>query len=192
MRLLPFWLAMFWFLHGCISIPSSQNLPQTTEIMRQDVLTGAQTALKGDVVYVDYIGMFENGTVFDTSIASEAAKAGLPQRRYEQLVFRLGEGHMIKGFEDAIVGMKEGQVKTVKIEPKDAYGQRDESLVVRIPLASLENAEDVKIGGIVYSSEGMPGVVLGIENQTAIVDFNHELAGKTLIYVIKLARVDKR
>ncbi|MEM4348530.1 MAG: peptidylprolyl isomerase [Candidatus Anstonellaceae archaeon] len=192
MNLVLFWLAVFAFFQGCISLPSSQNLTQTTEIMREDVLTGAQTALKGDIVYVDYIGRFENGTVFDTSIEAEAVKAGLPKRHYEQLIFRLGEGWMIKGFEEALIGMKEGQVKTVKIEPKDAYGERDEGLVKTIPLSSLENAEDAKVGGIVYSSEGLPGIVIEISDGKAIVDFNHELAGKSLIYTIKLVRVDKR
>ncbi|MCX8196811.1 MAG: peptidylprolyl isomerase [Candidatus Micrarchaeota archaeon] len=177
---------------GCISLPSSQNLPVTTEVMRSDVLSGAQTALRGDIVHVDYIGMFENGTVFDTSIASEAQKAGLPQKRYEQLVFRIGDGQIIKGFEDAVVGMREGEVKTVKIEPKDAYGEWDPRLVATLPIDNFENAEDIKVGGFVYSASGAPGIVTAIQDGKVTVDFNHELAGKTLVYTIKLVRVDKR
>lgn len=180
-------------LAGCANPPSSQNIGETTNTMRNDVLTGAVTAAKGDVVHVDYIGTLENGTVFDTSLEAEAKKAGLPARpTYEQLVFTVGAGQMIKGFDAALVGMKEGEAKTVTIPPEDAYGNRDDRNIITFPLDKIGNAESLKVGSALYAANGAIGTVVDINDQNVTVDFNHELAGKTLIFTIKLARVDKK
>ncbi len=180
-------------ISGCVSPPSNQNLGETTESMRNDILSGAMTAAKGDVVYVDYVGTLENGTVFDTSLEAEAKRAGLPPRsKYEQLVFTVGAGQMIKGFDDALVGMKEGQAKTVTLKPDEAYGNRDQRNVITLPLDKIENAGSLKVGSALYAANGAIGTVVEINSQNVTVDFNHELAGKTLIFTIKLARVDKK
>lgn len=77
--------------------------------------TGLKSADKGakmgDIVEVDYIGKFPNGDVFDSSIDREP------------LEFTLGEGQLIPGFEDAVIGMKVGQKRTVTIPPEKAYGK---------------------------------------------------------------------
>ena len=83
---------------GCASAPSDQSLGTTTENMRSDVLAGSPSAEAGDTVYVNYVGKLENGTVFDTSIQSEAQKAGLPARdSYAPLSFTVGAGPDDKG-----------------------------------------------------------------------------------------------
>ncbi len=161
--------------------------------MRNEVLTGAATAAGGDVVHVDYIGRFENGTVFDTSIESVAKGAGLaPRSSYSQLTFTVGAGQMIKGFDSAVVGMKEGEAKTVTIAPEEAYGVRDERNVITFPLDKVDNAVSLKVGSSLYAANGAMGTVVGINGQNVTVDFNHELAGKTLVFMIKLARVEKK
>lgn len=78
----------------------------------------------GDTVAVDYLGKLEDGTVFDTSIKSEAEKtpkynAG---RDYSPLLFTVGAGQMIKGFDKGVLGMKVGEKKTLRIPPEEAYG----------------------------------------------------------------------
>ena len=185
-------VAMLLALSGCAA-PSSQDVSGTTELMRNEVLTGAATAAKGDTVHVDYTGKFENGTVFDTSIESVAKEAGLaPRSLYSQLTFTVGAGQMIKGFDNALVGMKEGEAKTVTIAPEDAYGVRDERSVITFPLDKIDNAVSLKVGSSLYASNGAMGTVVAINGQNVTVDFNHELAGKTLIFTIKLVRVDKK
>jgi len=180
-------------LAGCSSPPSNQNIGGTTETMRSDVLAGANTAAKGDVVHVDYIGKLENGTVFDTSLETEAKNAGLPPRSsYAQLTFTLGAGQMIKGFDDAVVGMREGEAKTVTLPPELAYGNREDRNVIVFPIGKIGNAESLKVGSALYAANGAIGTVLEINSENVTVDFNHELAGKTLIFTIKLARVDKK
>ncbi len=155
--------------------------------------TGTLSVAKGDTVQVDYIGALENGKVFDTSIASEAKKAGLPLReKYDFLEFQVGAGQMIKGFDAGVVGMKEGEEKIVKIQAADAYGGRDESRVISIPVDRIGNSSDIKVGAELYAQNGAAGKVIAIENGTAKIDFNHELAGKDLVFTIRMVKIFKK
>ena len=82
------------------------------------------TIQKGDVVSVHYIGKFPGGRVFDTSMKSEAEKAGLfsPARDYKPLQVIMGGHQVIQGFEEALMGMKMNETKEVTIPPEKAYG----------------------------------------------------------------------
>lgn len=79
---------------------------------------------KGDTVRVHYIGKFQGGKVFDTSMMKEAQKAGLynPSRDYKPLQVKVGAGQVIQGFEEALIGMKVNEEKEVAIPPSKAYG----------------------------------------------------------------------
>lgn len=80
-------------------------------------------AAEGKIVLVDYIGRFENGTVFDTSLEEEAKLSGvyLEGRPYEPFSFTVGKGQVIEGFEEAIIGMKAGDEIEVTVPPEKAY-----------------------------------------------------------------------
>ena len=85
---------------------------------------------KGDTVKVDYIGKLQDGTVFDTSILEEAKNAGIynESRIYEPLTLKIGDGSTIPGFENGLLGMKEGETKTITIPPEQGYGPEDPNL----------------------------------------------------------------
>ncbi len=131
---------------------------------------------KGDHVSVEYTGMLENGTVFDSS----AGRAPLE--------FDAGAGQMIKGFDAAVIGMHKGEEKNVTIEPEDAYGMPDPKNVIEVPLSSVPNG--TKAGDNLYAG-GQPVRVIEIKNTTAVIDTNHFLAGKTLIFKIKIVEIKK-
>jgi peptidylprolyl isomerase len=84
-----------------------------------------QSAQNGDTVSVHYVGKFPGGKVFDTSMKSEAEKAGLfsPARDYKPLTVVLGGHQVISGFEEALVGMKVNETKEVTLPPEKAYGK---------------------------------------------------------------------
>ena len=148
-------------------------------------------AQKGDVVAVDYVGTLDDGTVFDTSLQAEAAKAGLPLRAaYSPLEFTVGTGQMIAGFDSAVVGMAEGEEKTVHLQPSEAYGERHADLVVWVPRASVPN--DVKIGSQLSSSQGIPGTVIETNSTSVKIDFNFYLAGKVLTFKIMVRKITKK
>lgn len=86
----------------------------------------------GDTVLVDYI-LYVGGDVFDTSIKEDAVEAGIfnEAREYKPLEFVVGEGQVIKEFEDAVKHMRKGQTKDIEIKPEDGYGDRDESKIFK-------------------------------------------------------------
>ena len=153
----------------------------------------AQVSVKnGDKVSVDYVGTLEDGTVFDTSVKAVAEKAGLPLRpSYEPLSFTVGAGQMIKGFDAAVVGMKAGEEKTVKIPAKEAYGERSNANVMIISTSQLEQMLGAKPGAgmALYSNTGARGKIVSTNATETEVDFNHELAGKALVFKITIRKI---
>lgn len=188
-------LSLILLLLGCAGNPppSGANNSATGGDTMKNQTTEMLVVANGDTVQVDYIGALENGKVFDTSIAAEAKKAGLPLReKYDFLEFKVGAGQMIKGFDSAVVGMKEGEEKIVKIAPADAYGERDESRVISIPVDRIANAGNITVGSELFAQNGASGKVIAIENGTARIDFNHELAGKNLVFTIRMVKISKK
>ncbi len=178
---------------GCASQQAGGQQNKTGSGIVKINETGPVGAAKGDIVQVDYIGRLENGTVFDTSIAAEAKKAGLPLReKYDFLEFTVGAGQMIAGFDSAVVGMKEGEEKTVKLPPEQAYGEWMADRVFSIPVERIGNAGNISVGSVLYAENGATGRVTEIKNGTAKVDFNHELAGKNLVFTIRMVKIRKK
>lgn len=103
----------------------------------QDPASSELTVENGDSITVQYIGMFEDGTVFDTSIRSVAENNTLypkslsfqPKMNYDPLSFTVGTGQMISGFDKGVVGMSQNQTKIITLSPEQAYGNLDKSLV---------------------------------------------------------------
>ncbi|MFA6036310.1 MAG: peptidylprolyl isomerase [Candidatus Micrarchaeia archaeon] len=161
-------VAVFGFLAllllGCAGIGGGQQAP---------------VAAKGDTVTVDYVGTLDNGTVFDASIESGR----------EPISFVVGAGQMIKGFDAAVVGMKVGDTKNVRIAPEDAYGQWSADMVASVPRANVHG--NVTVGSVLQSSDGLTGIVTEITDTTVKLDFNSPLAGKALNFRISMRNITK-
>ncbi len=134
---------------------------------------------EGDNISVNYTGKLENGEVFDTSLT--------PGR--EPLEFTVGAGQMIKGFDEAVVGMKVGDKKTVTLAPADAYGVADPSRVVKFDKNNVPDFDKMSVGMQIAAGNGAPGIILSKDENSLEVDFNHFLAGKTLIFEIELVSI---
>jgi peptidylprolyl isomerase len=132
----------------------------------------------GNYVQVHYTGTLEDGSVFDSSEGKEPL---------ETLV---GHQMLIKGFDNALVGMEEGEEKEITIPKDEAYGDRHEELIRDIPLSEL--GEDIKpeVGMTlgVKSPEGQvfPATVKEVTDEKIVLDANHPLAGQTLKFKLKL------
>ncbi len=102
----------------------------------QSPLTGlflAGGVQEGDTVSVWYEGRLEDGTLFDTNRQTVAQEESLVGGSYEPLEFTVGSGQIIPGFEEAVLGMVPGEVKTVTVQPEDAYGEPNPALVQKVP-----------------------------------------------------------
>lgn len=131
-------------------------------------------------VKVHYTGTLNDGSVFDSSEGKEP------------LEFTIGENRVIKGFEDGVQDMKLNQEKTIKIKPEEAYGARDERMVVSVPREKLSNEIEKGQKLILKGPEGqqLPAVITGITEETVKIDLNHPLAGKELNFKVKVVGIN--
>lgn len=132
----------------------------------------------GDKVKVNYTGRLTDGNIFDSSIGKTP------------LEFTAGAGQMIKGFDDAVIGMKVGDTKNVTIPPEQAYGAYDQNKVVTVNASAFSAFTSVKLGNYVTDSYGNTGVIVKKNDQNVVIDFNHQLAGKTLVFEITLVAIE--
>ncbi|AKB14272.1 FKBP-type peptidyl-prolyl cis-trans isomerase SlyD [Methanosarcina thermophila] len=150
----------------------------------------SKTIEKGDTISVDYVGRLEDGTIFDTSIKEAAIDAGIynQMREYKPLTFTVGAGQMIKGFDEGVIGMKKGEEKTITIPPEEAYGEYREEFARELSVDTVDFTPE--IGMRLATDSGLTGTVTEVSNNSFVVDFNHPLAGKTLIFDIKLVSIE--
>ena len=136
---------------------------------------------EGDTVKVHYTLRLADGSVFDTSIGSDP------------LQFTIGSGSVITGFNQAVVGMKPGESKTVEIPAEEAYGLYRDDLIFELDINELPEGFDQEVGqqltlrqpdGQVWAC-----VVVTVSETTITVDANHSLAGKDLTFDIELVGI---
>lgn len=136
----------------------------------------------GSKVSVEYTGKLEDGTIFDST------KDKAP------ISFTAGKGEVIKGFDDAIIGMKQGEQKTITITQEQGYGPRDEKLIQTVP-RTVFPAEMKVEKGMGFSFKTPTGQVIHAtiadsSLQEVTLDMNHPLSGRTLVFELKVANVD--
>ncbi len=139
-------------------------------------------AKSGDAVKVHYTGTLTDGTVFDSSVGKDPIE------------FTIGQGQMIPGFENAVLGMNVGDEKAeINIPSAEAYGEPREDMVIEVPKSNVPPEINPEIGQqlAVTRPDGqpMPVTVKEIKEDAIVLDANHPLAGKDLIFKIELVSV---
>ena len=146
-----------------------------------------------DNIVVDYIWRLEDWTVFDTSIESIAKACGKYSegRDYtEWLSFEVWAGQMIKWFDNWVVWMKLWQTKTVKFGPDEWYGQRNEQYVLTYTKDEIGDLTLYNVWDYFQPNPYAYGTITKITDKELVVDFNHELAGKDLIFDIIIKSIN--
>ncbi len=135
----------------------------------------------GDTVRVHYTGILNDETVFDTSVDSDP------------LEFTIGDGSLIPGFEDAVIGMSPGDQVTAQVPADEAYGPRREDLLIGIELDTLPQDFVPSIGQRLTMQTETGQVVevrvVGLDDAKLTVDANHPLAGRDLNFEIELVEI---
>jgi len=141
---------------------------------------------KGDKIKVDYEGKFETGEVFDSSKHGDHS---------HPLEFEVGSGQVIKGFDNGVLGLKEGEEKEISIKSADAYGEMRDDLKKEFPKAMVPEGQDIKEGMVLgmQTPDGhqIPARIVEVKESAFVVDLNHPLAGKNLIFKIKIVSIEK-
>ena len=147
---------------------------------------------EGDFIRLEYTGKVqETGNVFDTTDEDVAEEAGikLDNKSYGAIPIVIGGGHVLKGLDEALIGMEEAEEKTVEITPEEGFGLRDPKLLQLIPMGEFKKQGMKPEVGMAITSDGTTGIIRSVSGGRVRVDFNHELAGKNLEYSIKVVKV---
>lgn len=131
-------------------------------------------------VSVNYTGKLESGEIFDTSLVEGR----------EPLVAQLGQGQLIKGFENGLIDMVVGEKKTITIEMEDAYGPYNDFMVDEVEKDKLPG--EVEVGTALQANTQMGPinfVVKEVKENSVILDGNHPLAGQRLIFDLEVVDV---
>lgn len=140
-------------------------------------------AKDGDTVKVHYTGRLEDGSEFDSS------------RQRDPIEFKIGDGEILPGVEQAVVGLEPGGTNEVTLPADDAYGQRRDDMIQEIERSVLPQEIEPEVGLQLQaqSPNGQPLLltITDVGEEKVTVDANHPLAGKDLTFEVELVEVVK-
>ncbi|MFH1316041.1 MAG: peptidylprolyl isomerase [Candidatus Woesearchaeota archaeon] len=148
-----------------------------------DKVIDIQKVKDGDKVKIEYTGTLDDGTVFDSS-----------DRHDKPLEFDIGAKQVIPGFEQAIIGMKKGEEKEIKLKPEESYGDVNPQLLKELPRDQLPKEQEPKAGMVIAiglpDGRQIPARITDVTDTIVKIDLNHPLAGKNLTFKVKLIEIN--
>ncbi len=141
-----------------------------------------QQVKNGDTIKIHYKGRLDDGTVFDSSEGRDP------------LQFEVGSGQVIPGFDAGVTGMNIGDKKTIHIPAAEAYGNRHEHMIMEFPRDKFPEDLMPEEGMTLNMSDGqgqvIPVVITEVQDDKVLLDANHQLAGKDLIFDLELVSIE--
>lgn len=142
------------------------------------------TIKEGDYVSVKYKGTLENGDVFDTN------------EDKEPITFQVGENKLLKGFEKAVIGKKEGDTVKISLTKDEAYGPRNEEMIRDFPKTTIKGLPNPKEGMQIalqdQQGQVIPAKIVELKDEEVKLDLNHPLAGKDINFKITIEEASKK
>ena len=139
-------------------------------------------AKSGDKVVVHYSGSLEDGTIFSSTYEED-----------EPFEFTIGGKDVLQSFQDAVIGMSEGETKTISVPPEDGYGEHKAEFVLKMEKAQAPPELELEAGKRlqIRLTDGTTRIVtvLAITEDSVILDANDPLAGRTLQFEIELIEI---
>lgn len=136
----------------------------------------------GTSVTLHFALRLDDGEVIDSNFDKEPA------------TFTVGDEQLLPGFEKALFGLKVGDTRTFRMAPEDGFGQHNPSNVQHMPRAQFGAELELQEGLVLSFADAqqteLPGVVREFDDQQVVVDFNHPLAGREIIFEVAVLRVE--
>jgi|TARA_B110000285_G_C14797435_1_gene455841 FKBP-type peptidyl-prolyl cis-trans isomerase SlpA len=130
----------------------------------------------GTKVTLHFALVLEDGDVIDSNFETAPA------------TFTVGDGNLLPGFESTLIGLENGDEREFTIPPEEAFGQHNPQNVQRVDRSNFDQQE-LEVGAMFSFQNGdgeLPGVIVEFEDEEILVDFNHPLAGKNIIFQVKI------
>ena len=146
---------------------------------------------KDDFIEIEYIGRLkENNEVFDTTNEQVAKDEEIhnPNASYGPVIICLGEGQIVQGLDEALIGKEPGK-HTVELTAEQAFGKKDAKLIQMVPLGKFTQNDIKPFPGLQVNIDNALGTVKTVSGGRVLVDFNHPLSGKDIIYEIEIKRI---
>lgn len=136
----------------------------------------------GTRITLHFSVQLENGDIVDSNFERDPA------------TFTVGDGNLLPGFEKALFGMYEGEHKTLVIKPEDGFGQRNPNNIQEIPRSQfnpdLELTEGLMLSFADAQKTELPGVVQRFDDEVVVIDFNHPLAGRNILFEVAILKIE--
>ena len=136
----------------------------------------------GTKITLHFALQLDNGDIVDSNFERDPA------------TFTVGDGNLLPGFEKALFGMLEGEHKTLVIKPEDGFGQRNPNNVQEIARSQfspdLELSEGLMLSFADAQKTELPGVVQHFDDEIVVVDFNHPLAGRDILFEVSILKIE--
>lgn len=137
---------------------------------------------EGTRVFLNFSVSLEDGSEVDSNFGDEP------------VTFDIGDGSLLPGFERLIFGMSPGERQLFTVPPEDAFGQPNDNNVQVIPRGHFDDDVELEIGLVFSFADAgggeLPGLVVAFDEEEVTVDFNHPLAGRTILFDVLIHRVE--
>ena len=141
---------------------------------------------KKDFIEIEFTGRIKNGEIFDSNIKEDLQKLD-SNLEPKPFVFCLGEGMFLKGVEDFLINKEINKYK-IELNPENAFGIRDPKLIQTMPTSVFKNQKVSPTPGALFNFDGRMAKILTVSGGRIMVDFNHVLAGKKIIYQVSVLK----
>jgi len=142
---------------------------------------------KNDFVEIEFTGKIQGGDIFDSNIKEDIEKANLKVEA-KPFIFSLGQGMFLKAIDDFIVGKELGKDYHLDLSAKDAFGERDTTLIKLVPSQVFKQHKINPVPGAMFNFDGRIAKILSVSGGRVRVDFNNPLSGKDISYDVKILR----
>ncbi len=150
--------------------------------MNSGISEGGVTVGEGTRVFLNFALSLEDGSEIDSNFSDDPVD------------FVVGDGSLLPGFERKLFGMAAGERQIFSVDPEDAFGMPNDSNVQQVPREHFDEDAEPEIGLLFYFSDAsggeVPGLVISADDGQATVDFNHPLAGRTILFDVLIHRVE--
>ena len=137
---------------------------------------------EGTRVYLNFSVSLEDGAEVDSNFGGDPVD------------FAIGDGSLLPGFERRLFGMNAGERQMFRVPAEDAFGQPNDNNVQQLPRDQFEDDIDLEIGLVFTFADAaggeLPGMIIAFDEQEVTVDFNHPLAGRTILFDVQVHRVE--